>query len=120
MTPTRHSGFDVMQAGQLKQLRTKRWAMPRYGMGLGMLGLSASAFAQSADQVERQRNMGRGVTTLSNHAYDDHMLALWLCVGIGAVVFAALAYAILASRNAQAPLAATLPPTPTTHAHWKV
>src|SRR3546814_9177843 len=88
MTPTRHSGFDVMQAGQLKQLRTKRWAMSRFGMGLGMLGMSTSAFAQSADPVEWQLNMGRGVTTLSNHAYDAHMMALWICVGIGVVVFA--------------------------------
>src|SRR3546814_10463913 len=93
MTPTRHSGFDVMQAGQLKQLRTKRWATLPCGMGLGMLGLSASAFVQSADPVEWQLNMGRGVTALSNHAYDAHMMALWICVGIGVVVFAAMAYA---------------------------
>src|SRR3546814_6932772 len=101
MKPTRHSGFDVMQAGQLKQLRTKRWATLPCGMGLGMLGLSASAFAQSADPVEWQLNMGRGVTTLSNHAYDAHMMALWICVGIGVVVFAAMAYAIFAFRKSK-------------------
>src|SRR3546814_20598728 len=96
MTPTRHSGFDVMQAGQLKQLRTKRWAMPRYGVGLGMLGMSASAFAQYADPVEWQLNMGRGVTPLSNHAYDAHTMALWICQGLGGEGFAALVYAALA------------------------
>src|SRR3546814_10042330 len=115
MTPTRHSGFDVMQAGQLKQLRTKRWAMHRYGMGLGMLGLSASAFAQSADPVEWQLNIRRGVTTLSNHAYDAHILALWICVGIGVVVFAAMAYAIFAFLKSKYPVAATFPHNPPPH-----
>src|SRR3546814_9822786 len=118
MTPTRHSGFDVMQAGQLKQLRTKRWAMPRYGMGLGMLGLSASAFAQSADPVEWQLNMGRGVTTLSNHAYDAHMMALLICVGIGVVVFAAMAYAIFAFRKSTGAVAATFTHNPTAEVIW--
>src|SRR3546814_238278 len=120
MTPTRHSGFDVMQAGQLKQLRTKRWAMPRYGMGLGMLGLSASAFAQSADPVEWQLNMGRGVTTLSNHAYDAHMMALWICVGIGVVVFAAMEYAIFAFRKSKGGVAATFPHNTTAEVICKV
>src|SRR5690606_28734756 len=99
MTPTRHSGFDVMQAGQLKFARFKPWAA-----GLSLLAASAGALAQpaqSTDPVEWQLNMGRGVTTLSNHAYDAHMMALWICVGIGVVVFAAMAYAIFAFRKSK-------------------
>ena len=125
MTPTRHSGFEVMQAGQLKQLRTKRWAMSRYGMsrygmGLGMLGLSASAFAQSADPVEWQLNMGRGVTTLSNHAYDAHMMAFWICVGIGVAVFGAMAYAIFAFRKSKGAVAATFTHNTTAEVIWTI
>src|SRR5690606_27156456 len=120
MTPTRHSGFDVMQAGQLKQLRAKRWAMPRYMTGLGMLGSSASAFAQSADPVAWQLNMGRGVTTLSNPAHERHMRALWICVGSGVAVFAAMAYAILAYRKSKGAVAATWRHNTTAEAIWTI
>ncbi|MFC3715986.1 cytochrome c oxidase subunit II [Luteimonas soli] len=94
--------------------------MPRYGMGLGMLGLSASAFAQSADPVEWQLNMGRGVTTLSKHAYDAHMMALWICVGIGVVVFAAMAYAIFAFRKSKGAVAATFTHNTTAEVIWTI
>src|SRR3546814_16735742 len=94
--------------------------MSRFGMGLGMLGMSTSAFAQSADPVEWQLNMGRGVTTLSNHAYDDHMMALWICVGIGVVVFAAMAYAIFAFRKSKGAVAATFTPNTPAEVTWTV
>src|SRR3546814_11699866 len=89
-------------------------------MGLGMLWWSASAFAQSADPVEWQRNVGRGVTTLSNHAYDAHMMALWICVGTGVVVFAAMAYAIFAFRKSKGAVAATSTHTTTAEVIWTV
>ena len=109
-----------MQAGQLNQTRTKRWAMLRSGAGLGTLGLSASASAQSADPVEWQLNMGRGVTTLSNHAYDAHMMALWICVGIGVVVFAAMAYAMFAFRKSKGAVAATFTHNTTAEIIWTI
>jgi cytochrome c oxidase subunit II len=118
MTPTRHSGFDVKQAGQLKQARSKQWGMLRYGMGLALSGSSAGAFAQSADPVEWQLNMGRGVTTLSNHAYDAHMMAFWICVGIGIVVFGAMAYAIFAFRKSKGAVAATFSHNTTAEIIW--
>ncbi|MFC3660764.1 cytochrome c oxidase subunit II [Luteimonas notoginsengisoli] len=94
--------------------------MLRFGAGLGMLGLSASASAQSADPVEWQLNMGRGVTTLSNHAYDAHMMALWICVGIGVVVFAAMAYAIFAFRKSKGAVAATFTHNTTAEVIWTI
>jgi cytochrome c oxidase subunit 2 len=109
-----------MQAGQLKKMRAKQWAMLRYGMGLGLLGLSASASAQSADPVEWQLNMGRGVTTLSNHAYDAHMLALWICVAIGVLVFGAMAYAIFAFRKSKGAVAATFTHNTTAEVIWTI
>ena len=43
--------------------------------------------------------MGRGVTSSSQHAYDAHMLALWICVVIGVIVFGAMAYAMFKFRK---------------------
>ena len=105
-----------MQAGQLKHARFKQWAA-----GLSMLALSAGAFAQpaqSTDPVEWQLNMGRGVTTLSNHAYDAHMMALWICVGIGVVVFGVMGYAILAFRKSKGAVAATFTHNTTAEIIW--
>ncbi len=104
-----------MQAGQLKHARTKQWAS-----GLGMLGASASAFAQSADPVEWQLNMGRGVTTLSNHAYDAHMMAFWICVGIGLVVFGAMAWAVFAFRKSKGAVAANFSHNTTAEIIWTI
>lgn len=58
-----------------------------------------AAMAQSADPKRWQLNMGRGVTTSSEHAYDAHMMALWICVVIGVVVFGAMAYAMFKFRK---------------------
>ena len=107
-----------MQAGQLKHARFKPWAA-----GLSMLALSAAAFAQpaqSTDPVEWQLNMGRGVTTLSNHAYDAHMMALWICVGIGVVVFALMGYAIFAFRKSKGAVAATFTHNSTVEVIWTI
>ncbi|GAA3926254.1 cytochrome c oxidase subunit II [Luteimonas lutimaris] len=107
-----------MQAGQLKFARFKQWAA-----GLSLLAVSAGALAQpaqSTDPVEWQLNMGRGVTTLSNHAYDAHMMALWICVGIGVVVFAAMAYAIFAFRKSKGAVAATFTHNTTAEVIWTI
>src|SRR3546814_19831269 len=64
--------------------------------------------------------MGRGVTTLSNHAYDAHMMALWICVGIGVVVCAAMAYAIFAFRKSKSAVAATFTHNTTAEVFWTV
>ncbi|HVI57851.1 MAG TPA: cytochrome c oxidase subunit II [Luteimonas sp.] len=85
-----------------------------------MLGLSSSAFAQSADPVEWQLNMGRGVTTLSNHAYDAHMMAFWICVGIGLVVFGAMAWAVFAFRKSKGAVAANFSHNTTAEVIWTV
>ena len=57
--------------------------------------------AQSADPKPWQLNMGRGVTTSAQHAYDAHMLALWICVAIGIIVFAAMGYAMFKFRHSK-------------------
>ena len=41
-------------------------------------------------------NLPRGVTPYSREVYDLHMLVLWICVGIGVVVFGAIRSSLFA------------------------
>ena len=84
-------GLELMKAGRFKQ-STAAFA----AMATPML-----AFAQSADPHRWQLNMGRGVTPLSNNAYDAHMLAFWICLGIGIAVFAAMGIAMFRFRKSR-------------------
>lgn len=52
-------------------------------------------------------NMPQGVTDLSREIYDLHMLILWVCVAIGAVVFAAMIYSLVKYRRSQGAVADT-------------
>lgn len=51
-------------------------------------------------------NLTRGVTSISHEAYRLHMLAYWICVGIAAVVFGAMAWAIVHHRKSRGAVAA--------------
>lgn len=84
-------GLELMKAGHLKQ-----WAI-----GVAAMALPVAAFAQDADPVRWQLNMNRGVTHLSNNAYEAHMVALWVCVGIGLLVFGAMAVAMFKFRKSK-------------------
>ncbi|MFT4256468.1 MAG: cytochrome c oxidase subunit II [Pseudoxanthomonas sp.] len=64
------------------------------------------AWAQSADPEPWQLNMGRGVTASSNAAYEAHMVALWVCVVIGVIVFGAMAVAMFKFRKSKGAVAA--------------
>src|SRR5690606_25451948 len=86
-----------MKSGCLKQ-----WIA-----GLAAVAAPAMAAAQSADPQRWQLNMGRGVTHLSNNAYDAHMLALWICVAIGLAVFIAMGVAIVKFRKSTGAVADT-------------
>lgn len=86
-----------MKAGCLKQ-----WIA-----GLAALAMPVAALAQSADPHRWQLNMGRGVTHLSNNAYEAHMLALWICVAIGVAVFAGMGVAIFRFRKSRGAVADT-------------
>ncbi len=72
----------------------------RWGMAVAACAPLA-ALAQAADPKPWQLNMGKGVTTSAQHAYDAHMLALWICVGIGILVFAAMGYAMFKFRHSK-------------------
>jgi len=44
-------------------------------------------------------NMPEGVTELSAETYELHMMVLWVCVGIGVVVFGAMIYSLIKHRK---------------------
>ncbi len=60
-----------------------------------------TAMAQSTEPEPWQLNMGKGATALSENAYSAHMLALWICFGIGVVVFAAMIVAMVKFRKSK-------------------
>lgn len=65
------------------------------------MALPVLAFAQAADPKPWQLNMGKGVTAQSVNAYEAHMLALWICVVIGLLVFGAMAVAMVKFRHSK-------------------
>lgn len=81
--------------------RAKQWAL-----GAAAL-LPAWAWAQSADPKPWQLNMGKGVTHSSQMAWEAHMVALWVCVVIGVIVFGAMAYAMFKFRHSKGAVADT-------------
>ncbi|HTD29781.1 MAG TPA: cytochrome c oxidase subunit II, partial [Xanthomonadaceae bacterium] len=66
----------------------------------------AAGLAQ-ANPVRWQLNMTPGVTQTSHSVYDLHNLTLWLCVGIGVLVFGAMGYSMFAHRKSKGAVAAT-------------
>jgi cytochrome c oxidase subunit 2 len=74
---------------------------------LAAMALSAPvAWAQSADPKQWQLNMGKGVTHTARMAWEAHMVALWVCVVIGVLVFGALFYAVFKFRKSKGAVAA--------------
>ena len=51
-----------------------------------------------------------GVTATSQHAYDAHMIVLWICVVIGIIVFGAMAYAMFKFRKSKGAVADAVQP----------
>jgi len=93
----------------------KRWVAAGALMATPLL-----AWAQSADPQRWQLNMGRGVTASSQHAYDAHMVALWVCVAIGIVVFGAMAVAVVRFRKSKGAVAAQFSHNTTAELVWTV
>lgn len=60
--------------------------------------LSTAVLAQ---ETASKYNMPIGATPISKDIYNLHMLAFWICVGIGVVVFSVLFYAIIMHRKSR-------------------
>lgn len=76
--------------------------MKRRNLGWLMLGsvLSSSAWA------DMQLNLTKGVTEVSRDVYDLHMLAMYICVVIGVVVFGAMFWSMAFHRKSKGAKAA--------------
>ncbi len=88
----------------MMRLRSKRGI----GTALAAVALTGTAaLAATPERVPWQLNMHPGVTQTSHEVYDLHMLALWVCVAIGIVVFGAMFVAMLRFRKSKGAVAAT-------------
>ena len=85
-----------------------------------LLAMPALAWAQSADPKPWQLNMGKGVTESARHAYDAHMIALWVCIVIGVIVFGAMGYAMFKFRKSKGAVAAQFSHNTTAEIIWTV
>lgn len=65
-------------------------------------------------------NMPTGVTDLSKEIYDLHMLAFWVCVGIGVVVFGAMIISIFKHRKSKGAVPATFHESTTAEIIWTI
>jgi len=74
--------------------------------GTGAL-IAQGALAASTMPQRWQLNMGQGVTQTSHEAYMLHMIALWVCVVIGIIVFGAMFIAMFRDRKSKGAVAAT-------------
>ena len=78
------------------------------------------ALAQAADPERWQLTLGRGVTHLSEIAYESHMIVLWICVVIGLLVFGAMAYALFKFRKSKGAVAAQFSHNTTAEVIWTI
>ncbi|QNP41825.1 cytochrome c oxidase subunit II [Lysobacter solisilvae (ex Woo and Kim 2020)] len=90
----------------MKAGRSKLWTAGQWVMGVAAMAAPLLAFAQASDTWTNaphrwQLNMGEGVTAQSMNAYSAHMLALWICIAIGILVFGAMAVAMFKFRHSK-------------------
>ena len=100
-------------------MQAKGW-FKRWMAAGALVAAPALAWAQSADPHRWQLNMGRGVTASSQHAYDAHMVALWICVAIGIIVFGAMGWAMFRFRKSKGAVAAQFSHNTTAEIIWTV
>lgn len=84
-------------------------------------GILASLPARAADTMENAYwNMPKGVTDISHDVFKLHMLAFWVCIAIGVVVFGVMFYSVFAHRRSKHPVPATFHHSTTVEIIWTV
>lgn len=89
----------------------------------GFLALAAvfpARLAVAADDKMNQLNMPVGVTDLGKSVYDLHMIILWICVVIGALVFGVMFYSIIYHRKSRGAKAASFHESTKVEIAWTV
>lgn len=96
-------------------------------LALAAMVLPVLAWAQPSDPALEpaapepwQLNMHPGVTQTSHAAYDAHMFAVWVCVAIGVIVFAAMAVAMVRFRKSKGAVPATWSHNTTAEVIWTI
>lgn len=74
----------------------------------------------SSAQADYALNMTQGVTPISREIYGLHMIVFWICVVIGVLVFAAMAWSIFHHRKSRGAEAANFHESTTIEIIWTV
>ena len=72
---------------------------------IAALGATLVSMAAAANPVPWQMNLDKGVTKISQHIWDLHMAALWVCVALGIIVFGAMFIAMFRFRKSKGAVA---------------
>lgn len=83
-------------------------------------GLTLLASSQQGAQADYPLNLMEGITKVSNHIYDLHMLILWICVFIGIAVFGTMFYSIFHHRKSKGHKAAQFHENTTVEIIWTI
>ena len=70
------------------------------GLMTSVIALPLSG-ALGAEEATWNLNMPRGVTEVSQAAYDIHMIMMWICTVIGILVFGFMFYVMFAHRKSR-------------------
>ncbi len=110
------SGF-----GKVRQAQN----MEKYGMLLRWpvllrLFIPLLAFFTPNAWADYTLNMTKGVSSISSGIYHLHMTILWVCIGIGVVVYGLMIYAIIRHRKAAGYQAATFHESTTIEIIWTI
>ena len=73
-----------------------------------------------AEEATWNLNMPRGVTEVSQAAYDIHMIMMWICTVIGVLVFGFMFYVMFAHRKSRGVKAANFHENLTVENLWKI
>ena len=89
-------------------------------LALGPVLLLMSVIAMAAGGEVSDINMPPGVNEVGQQIYDLHMLILWICVVIGAVVFGVMFYSIIYHRKSRGVTPATFHESTKVEIAWTV
>ena len=102
----RTNNTDSKRAGCAMTMSSSNCKRRIQGATLAFAGLLLS-MAAAANPRPWQVNLDAGVTPLSNHIWNLHMAAFWVCVALGIIVFGVMFIAMFRFRKSKGAIAAT-------------
>ncbi|MFN2327447.1 MAG: cytochrome c oxidase subunit II [Chromatocurvus sp.] len=100
-------------------VQTKRPARSVFAL-LALMAAVPGQLALAADDKMNQLNMPVGVTDVGKSIYDLHMIILWICVVIGALVFGVMFYSIIYHRKSRGAKASSFHESTKVEIAWTV